>query len=329
MSKKKPKISLIIPLYNGAEYLSACLSSVAAQSFKDFEAILVDDGSKDNSLDIATSYMAKCKQLKLISQENGGVSAARNYGLEQAEGAYIAFLDQDDALHPDALKALDYMIETFQTDIASIGVKKVSNSFVMENPQSLDMPDLKLRFIDSPLADFLNARKRTPVWIWNKLYKKEILNGIRFPEGVQPAEDTVFTIKVLSVAKSQIASTDELLYYRISDISVMKQGVTKKYIRSHFLAAQEMYKHLMESNLKPEWRAKVRKYIAYFAFKSLVSLPLRRLKKEDDELLDYARKAAQKLFEDKVLNLKYLTFAKAGAVKLFLKSKDAWAKFFL
>ena len=101
-----PKISVIIPVYNVEEYLPVCLDSVLAQTFSDFEAVCVNDGSPDNSAAILEKYAKKDARIKVVSRPNGGLSAARNTGLENACGEYIYFLDSDDYIHPQLLEIL-------------------------------------------------------------------------------------------------------------------------------------------------------------------------------------------------------------------------------
>jgi glycosyltransferase involved in cell wall biosynthesis len=99
-----PKVSIIIPVYNTEAYLERALTSVLSQTYRDFEAICVNDGSTDNSLAILESYAQKDSRIKIISQDNQGLSMARNNGLKEAQGEYVYFFDSDDALHPQMLE---------------------------------------------------------------------------------------------------------------------------------------------------------------------------------------------------------------------------------
>jgi glycosyltransferase involved in cell wall biosynthesis len=119
-----PKISIIIPVYNAENYLEECLLSISQQTFGDFEILAINDGSTDRSLEILKKYQEKEPRLQVISQENKGVSAARNLGLENAQGEYITFVDADDWLHPETLeqyieiakKKSDIVISQFLTE---------------------------------------------------------------------------------------------------------------------------------------------------------------------------------------------------------------------
>lgn len=118
MSKNKYMISVIIPCYNAADTIVRTLESVEEQTFKDYEVVLIDDGSLDNTKNIVTNYIKEKDNYVFLKQENKGVSTARNYGLNNAKGKYIAFLDADDVYHPLFLETLFNEIEKNRTDLA-------------------------------------------------------------------------------------------------------------------------------------------------------------------------------------------------------------------
>ena len=119
MPNKKPKISIIIPMYNVEKYLKRCLDSVRAQTFTDFQAILVDDGSPDKSGEIAESYAALDKRFIVVHKENGGLSDARNVGMSKASGEYIMYLDSDDFIHPQTMEIAYSLAQRDNSDIVS------------------------------------------------------------------------------------------------------------------------------------------------------------------------------------------------------------------
>ena len=163
-----PQISLIIPLYNAEKYLEACLSSVAAQSFRDFEVLCINDGSKDKTEEIVNAFVAKDSRFKLINQENAGCSAARNHGISIAEAPYIAFLDQDDMLHPQAFETLYYMVTKFNADVAAFKNKTVPDDFVAQDIKQYNLEELDYKFSTTPFEDFFadkNNRRRLSVLV--------------------------------------------------------------------------------------------------------------------------------------------------------------------
>ena len=118
-----PAISLIIPLYNAEKYLRPCLDSAKNQTFEDIEIICINDGSTDNTADIVNEYVAEDSRFRLIEQENAGCSMARNHGLKSAMSPYVALLDQDDVLHPQAMEVLHHLITKYNADVAEFTVK--------------------------------------------------------------------------------------------------------------------------------------------------------------------------------------------------------------
>lgn len=225
-----PAISLIIPLYNAVRHLRGCLNSVKAQTFTDFEVLLINDGSTDGTVDMAEACCRGDNRFRLITQANGGVSAARNRGMAEARAPFVAFLDQDDMLHPQALEILYRMICRDGADVSAFKIRFVPDNFAGDPaPERFDAEEVvrDAVFSRAPTADFFRDRKGGPIYIWNKLYRREAIAGVTFPLGVQPAEDTVFTMKMLLTVKNMISTDARLLYYRENDASVSKQGITE------------------------------------------------------------------------------------------------------
>ena len=126
-----PAISLIIPLYNAEKYLRPCLDSAKNQTFEDIEIICINDGSTDNTADIVNEYVAEDSRFRLIEQENAGCSMARNHGLKSAMSPYVALLDQDDVLHPQAMEVLHHLITKYNADVAEFVNETVPDDFVV------------------------------------------------------------------------------------------------------------------------------------------------------------------------------------------------------
>lgn len=317
------QISLIIPLYNAEKHLRACLDSVKNQTFSDFEAVLVNDGSSDNTLQIVDEYIKKYPNFRLISQKNGGVSAARNTGIQSSDAPFIAFLDQDDILHPQALDALYQLINHTHTDVAAFQIRFVPDDFAGDNnPETFDLEELtaKAAITHQPLSDFFKDKKGAPIYIWNKLYRRKAITGIEFPQNVQPAEDTVFTLKILLNINSMAVTPVQLLYYRENTASVTNQGITEKYIRSHAKAAEELFNCFrIQTKLNEANCERLEFYLSRFIFKSLISQPLRLIKgKKRKEQLDLAYSLALPLYEKGALKPEMLGMKKELACKMFI-----------
>lgn len=327
-----PQISLIIPLYNAEKYLVPCLESVAKQTFRDFEVLCINDGSKDKTEEIVKSFVERDSRFKLINQENGGCSVARNHGIEIAESPYIAFLDQDDMLHPQAFETLYYMVTKYKTDVAGFKNKTVPDDFVMSETVTYDIEKLPVTVSDNPFMNFFKNKKGGSILVWNRLYSKAAVKDIEFPKDVQPAEDTTYTLKVMFQIKS-IAETDaELLFYRDSSTSVMNQGKTENYIKAHALAAQTMFEYFVASKKATGKELElISRYLNRFIFKSLVSQPLRLIKDKErqEELMNLAHSCTTMLYEEGAFNPSLLKIRKNWASKLFLKKQYFWARILL
>lgn len=195
-------ISIIIPAYNAQAYLRECLESVLAQSYTDWEAIIVNDGSTDSTLDIALSYAALDPRFRVITTENRGVSAARNVAIQASVGEWITFLDSDDSLVSDALSALIRVTDRPDVDIVAGGWgrqpcdKDDSTGFIAARDVVVDA------FYQTGIATLIGA----------KLYRKEIFKEISFPENLR-YEDLIFFSDAFRHARTvALVSTTVYIY---------------------------------------------------------------------------------------------------------------------
>ena len=191
-----PEISIIVPVYNVENRIRRCVDSVLAQSFTDFELILVDDGSTDGSGDICDEYSEQDDRVRVIRQENGGVSRARNIGIKASRGKYISFVDSDDYVEPDYLAVLISGIKN--VDLAICGVYYCRDGIEEKSAQK-EYDDFCQRLQDSTelLAELLRDRRFN--YVYSKLYSREIIieNGIFFDEDITLGEDTIFVMDYL------------------------------------------------------------------------------------------------------------------------------------
>ena len=178
--------SIIVPVYNSEEYLDKCIQSILKQTYSTFEVILVDDGSKDKSLQICKEYANTDNRVKVLSFDNAGVSAARNRGIEEARGQYIVFIDSDDIVDKRLLEKL----ADSKADLVSIGFDDYDySSCPIEKFCFEDEFEIKS---DSDILSFINRTGST--FVWAKRYKKSIIDlyNIRFEESLPFSEDIVF-----------------------------------------------------------------------------------------------------------------------------------------
>ncbi len=207
---ENPKISIIVPVYNVEQYLPRCLDSILAQTFIDFEVLLVDDGSKDRSGAICNEYAAKDHRIRVFHQPNGGVSFARNVGLDNARGEWITFSDSDDELLPDAFEvAHSYMHDG--VDMVRTGYIKVDElgnvveTHQCEEPLIIDNREEMMGQCDKY---FYHG------FLWDTFVKRSTVGDIRFVTGISYCEDHIFTFTVMSeVHKLALVPTCTYRYY--------------------------------------------------------------------------------------------------------------------
>ena len=204
-------VSVIVPVYNVAPYLEEALDSVLNQSYRKLEIIVVDDGSTDESGIICDVYAEKDSRITVIHQENKGLSAARNIGIEKSTGQVIAFLDPDDVLHIDMIQSLLLEMENQHADIV------ICDFFVVKDQSRLDncIPIIrgkqqtieKKRALGGIIKGAINTAP------WNKLYKREIWSTIRFPEG-HVFEGTYVAFDILSAAERITIVKGKYVFHR-------------------------------------------------------------------------------------------------------------------
>lgn len=202
-------ISIIVPVYKVEKYLAECIDSIIGQTFTDWELLLVDDGSPDNSGNICDEYAAKDKRVKVFHRENHGVSAARNYGLERAVGEWVMFVDSDDVLKQKFISNLFYEVEVnsevqFVDAGCSLFVGDVSNIVNIKESTAFAGSD--------PIL--LWEHFRGPVWA--KLFRKDILseNNIFFEPGLKKDEDVIFSLEYIGYVKHYAFSSEVGYLYR-------------------------------------------------------------------------------------------------------------------
>jgi glycosyltransferase involved in cell wall biosynthesis len=192
-----PKISIIVPVYNTEKYLRPCLDSILAQTFGDFEAILVDDGSKDKCGDICDEYAERDKRIRLYRKNHLGVSNARNFGIKMCNGTYVCFIDSDDYIHPKMLETLHSAVEENNCAFSMCleqNVDKINpyEEIITEEGYSYEMIDKSdcIYGISHEGKD-----KRHFVHMVGKLYRKELIEQLKFDESISLSEDLLFNFQ--------------------------------------------------------------------------------------------------------------------------------------
>ncbi len=217
-------ISVIIPIYDVEQYLDECIESVTQQTYRNLEIILIDDGSPDNCPKMCDEWAKKDERIKVIHKENGGLSSARNAGLDICTGDYISFVDSDDYIHKNMYATLLKDIKEKDVDIVKCGkyfdrdgeIEKCNSSGakIFQHPEILE--------------NYFYYKEDFNSGCWDKLYKAALFDNVRFPEGIN-SEDYFMYIKVYSKVKKIYFNSIPLYYYRIRQGSICR----KKQIHDH------------------------------------------------------------------------------------------------
>lgn len=202
-----PEISIIVPVYKVEKYLDTCVRSILEQTFADFELILVDDGSPDRCGALCDAYAAEDERIIVIHKENGGLSSARNAGIEAARGNYIGFVDSDDSIAPDMYHFLYENMKKEQADLSMCGLFDV---YAGREPKRL--PEYYRVMGPEEAVEMVLKAEIVSVTAVNKLYKKEIFCKLRFMEGRQ-AEDAFAAVDILMNCKKIVVSSRQKYYY--------------------------------------------------------------------------------------------------------------------
>lgn len=210
------KVSVIIPVYNVEKYLNECINSVVNQTYKNLEIILIDDGSPDNCPIMCDEWATKDERIKVFHQQNGGLSVARNNGIEYSTGDYLCFLDSDDYIAENSVERAITCIEENDADIVCFGVFRV-NEFgkILESTEKIEEKTISY---NQALLDLANGKIHDyPV---NKLYKRKVFENVRYPAG-RVFEDIATTYKTFLNSKKIYYLPQELYFYRKRERSIV------------------------------------------------------------------------------------------------------------
>lgn len=226
-----PKISIIVPVYKAEKYLTYCLDSILAQTFEDYECILIDDGSPDNSALICDEYVKRDNRLIVIHQENMGVSAARNVGILKSKGDWICFIDADDFVEKNYLLEFSKAQAESNKDIYFFGFNMLSDNIIMPYDLNKILDNNRANTIYELLfsdrhVDFFG-------YTWNKFFKSSVIknNGILFDNRLKYKEDELFTFDYCSYISTIGVIKIPLYNYRISNTGLTASNLTyRQYI---------------------------------------------------------------------------------------------------
>ena len=219
---KRPEIDVIVPVFNAEKYVRRCLDSILKQTLEDWGLLLIDDGSVDNSAAICNDYALNDSRIRVFHQANAGTSAARNTGLNNAQGKWITFVDSDDWIAPDYLEQMLQIVSSQSMEAVFCNCflvqdNKITPEYIYEENQCFNQEEILKR-----LLTISQVRSE----IWGKIFKRELLVSLRFNTDVRIGEDMLFLIELYHACKSLKTATlrEPLYYYRQLNTSVMRTG---------------------------------------------------------------------------------------------------------
>lgn len=310
------KISVIVPVYKVEKYLERCVDSILNQTYTDFELLLVDDGSPDNCGKMCDEYAEKDNRIFVIHQKNGGLSAARNTGInwfyEQNNSDYITFLDSDDWVHPDYLKILMDGITKNNVILSVCNYTRVTEIIPHEK---FDNVEYELTFPE----DFLVNHSWQYNYAWGKLYHKSLFEDVRYPVG-KNFEDAFTTYKLLHKC-DKISYVDIPLYYYL----INEQGISRSPWKPSelviFDAMQEQMQFYKEKGLEKAYEKEFQLFVHHHAYQIVrIKENKKDLKKNKTILKDIKKHLKKYLKENKdKFNVHNMTYSYDAAYPLIMK----------
>ena len=235
-------ISVIVPVYKVEKYLKKCIESIISQTYKKLEIILVDDGSPDNCPKICDEYAKKDDRIKVIHKKNGGLSDARNYGIDIAKGKYICFIDSDDYISAKFIETLYDDIKSGDAKISSVGYKKVNDKYEqkLENQKNclvfFNKEDaIKQLFLEDTFGNYA----------WNKLYDIDLFNGIKFP--VEKKMEDLGIMYLLFDKCDKISYNKNQLYYYVQREGSILHTLSKELLLDKLELSIKRYEYIKKS----------------------------------------------------------------------------------
>lgn len=269
-----PKVSIIVPVYNAEKYLFGCIGSVLGQSYSDFEMLLVDDGSIDDSGRICDEFGVKDHRIRVFHQKNGGVSSARNLGLDNAQGDWVCFVDADDELMPEGLKVM--------TDGISSNVDLVMSGYEILEEDGNKIYSIEKRICKIITNAFAMKEMFWPVdyryqgYIWGKLYSMSVIkaNRLRFAEDIYFNEDRLFVTQYICSSGKDVSYTTIPVYkyYERQNSAMMslKKSFNPKFVTD--FEAQIKMRELVRKTYEDDELYELADYGVYNSYRMIVGL---------------------------------------------------------
>lgn len=314
MNEEKGLVSVIVPIYKVEEYLDKCINSIVTQTYKNLEIVLVDDGSPDRCPEICDAWAQKDARIKVVHKKNGGLSSARNAGLEVVTGEFIAFVDSDDYLESDLYKSLIIAFDDPQIDMVGYGIKEIRNNAYAGNKK------IKAGMIEpqEAIRHLLLLDGNIRSYAWNKIYRASAVQNVRFNEELKYGEDTPFIFQVLCNCR-KIYQTNEPYYnYIIRSESLTGESFNVKKLGAIYAASEVL--SICESDC-PQYADYARCMLGLQS-----SLMLDNLMKQRKDCKKYKKEYEymKKVMRECPIDLIYKNLGAKKAVKWFFQAHFTW-----
>lgn len=304
-----------MPVHNGERFLRPAIESVLAQTMRDFELVCVEDGSSDGSPMILENFSSRDSRVRIMHLDGRGCSAARNVGMDVAQGEYIAFIDQDDLYHPRMLEWMVSAADTKDVDIVEASYVKVPESATVGSAfPGCAQPSV--RVVPDSFGYFISEHKKRGGGIvcpvWNRMFRRSTVANIRFPEGVQPGEDSYFSYLAFD-SHRPMAIVDGTLYaFRQNGGSTSHSTLSR--IVDRFISGRERMLRFWANSASP-------RRDAFFACatRELAWIAKEARKRGDAATRRVVRERLSKLRGEQIFLLRNLPFSKRIKTWLFLK----------
>ena len=313
-----PEISVIIPVYNSEKYLRSTLQSLQNQTFQDFEAICIDDGSTDDSPQILAHFAATDARFKIHRQANAGGSISRNKGLELATGKYIAFLDNDDILHTQYLEILYQNLIAGDADISCCSYLRFKGDDDYKFAPARLTPAID--FVSAqPFIDKFVRKKKIETLMWTKLYRRELFENIRFATDLPAINDMLLNIEILLKSNKAVICNTPLIAYRIIETSQTLKELSYKRIAEFKNLCLDINRLI---TAYPQHRRILQKIAARYAYGMHIKESLARYNPaQDSERYNTLRQNLQELKQSGNFDISMLNLRQRLTVWAFLKQK--------
>lgn len=266
-----PELSVIVPVYNAEQYLEQCIGSILGQTYIDFELILVNDGSTDNSVQICNAYSQKDSRVRVFSKENAGSTSARKYGIMQATGEYITFVDSDDWIDKEYYREVFSLIKQYHPDIMVCGYKQGSDGNYTGCSNRIASGYYEEQNLNKIYNQLLYTGNFYEAGIvpapWNKIFKRTLVTSfqLKVPDSVRMGDDAAFTYPALLEADSILIKNEiQKYFYRY-----VPDSLSRSYDEKYFDRLQEFY-DMLDSDIKEKNFVVWKQLQYYWAFMILL-----------------------------------------------------------